>query len=410
MHATRTWSLGAATLLLALAAVLGGCASGPTPPGGGTLPLPGRDGPEANPPADLERVPDAEPRIEPIRLGGPNKPYQVLGRSYVPITQDVPFTERGLASWYGRKFQGRRTANGEVYDMYAMTAAHPTLPLPSYARVRNPANGREVVVRVNDRGPFHPGRIIDLSYTAALKLGVLRGVAPVELSRITFDDIRTGAWRRDDAAAETVRTAAARTAIKQAAPGPGPDAALPRAAVAVNTDTGAGTGTGIGGTANPTAESAVRASPRTDPQAATTARPAPEPDAAGAIAAADAVSVNSASNPSPAAPASTTPASTAATPPNAIATATPTAARAVSAQAPSYWVQLGAFRQREGATGFGQRVAAELDWLAPLLEVFGEQSMFRLQAGPYPSRDAASSVADRVRGALRLVPAIVERR
>ncbi|MBC8058810.1 MAG: septal ring lytic transglycosylase RlpA family protein, partial [Rhizobiales bacterium] len=174
-----------ALLTAVLAALLAGCASGPQR-------LNDRDGPEANPPVDLARVPDAEPKLEPIRSGGPNKPYELLGRSYQPITQDAPFTERGLASWYGRKFHGRRTASGEVYNMYAMTAAHPTLPIPSYARIRNPANGREVLVRINDRGPFHPGRIVDLSYTAALKLDVLRGVAPVELQRITFVEIRSG--------------------------------------------------------------------------------------------------------------------------------------------------------------------------------------------------------------------------
>ena len=135
-------------------------------------------------------VADAEPRIEPIRPGGANKPYQVLGRDYVPITRDVPFRERGLASWYGGRFHGRRTANGEVYDMHAMTAAHPTLPLPSYARIRNPANGREVVVRINDRGPFHGGRIVDLSRAAAARLDLLRSVAPVELERLTDADIR----------------------------------------------------------------------------------------------------------------------------------------------------------------------------------------------------------------------------
>ena len=165
--------------MIVLVAFLAGCATGPQ-----RAPSTDRDGPEASPPTDLARVPDAEPRLEPIRSGGPNKPYEVLGRNYVPITQDAPFTERGLASWYGKKFHGRRTASGEVYNMYAMSAAHPTLPIPSYARVRNPANGREVVVRINDRGPFHAGRIVDLSYTAALKLDLLRGVAPVELQRI----------------------------------------------------------------------------------------------------------------------------------------------------------------------------------------------------------------------------------
>ena len=120
----------------------------------------------------------------------------MLGESYVPLTGDLPLVERGLASWYGRKFHGRRTASGEVYNMHAMTAAHKTMPIPSYARVRNPANGREIIVRVNDRGPFAAGRVIDLSYAAAVKLGVQNGVAPVELERITHDDIRAGRWDR----------------------------------------------------------------------------------------------------------------------------------------------------------------------------------------------------------------------
>lgn len=176
---------------LALALLLAACsAPGPRRP-------PGRDGPAAVTPPGLEQVPDAEPRIEPLRIGGPNKPYEVLGRWYAPAATDIAWRERGLASWYGAGFHGRPTANGEVYDMFAMTAAHKTLPIPSYARVRNPANGREVVVRINDRGPFVDGRVIDLSYTAALRLGVLGGVAPVEVERITHDQIRAGLWRRD---------------------------------------------------------------------------------------------------------------------------------------------------------------------------------------------------------------------
>lgn len=177
--------LRSAAALLA-AALLAGCASR----------APERDGPEARPPAGLERVPDAEPRLEPLRAGGPNKPYVVNGERYVPLPADAALRETGLASWYGRKFHGRPTATGEPYDMYAMSAAHKTMPLPSYARVRNPANGREIVVRVNDRGPFVSGRVIDLSYTAALKLGVLSGVAPVVVERITPEEIRAGRWRR----------------------------------------------------------------------------------------------------------------------------------------------------------------------------------------------------------------------
>ena len=294
-----------AGLLLAL--LLAACGSGPK-----TIT---RDGAEANPPANLGSVADAEPRIEPIRSGGPNRPYEVLGRNYVPMTQDRAFKERGLASWYGRKFHGRRTASGETYDMYAMTAAHPTLPIPSYARVRNPANGREVIVRINDRGPFHPGRIVDLSYTAALKLDLLRGVAPVELERITFAEIRSGAWRRGEPAPAV-------------APAPAP--------------------------------------------------PPPVLDVAPVAAAPDAPPAE--------------------------------ALRPLELAPRGFWIQLGAFRQRDGAESFQRRVADELDWLAPRLAVFVDTPLFRLQAGPYASREEARDSAERVRDALQLVPLIVERR
>ena len=151
-----------------------------------------RDGPGANAPPNLDQVPNAVPRVEPLRVGGPNKPYVALGQTHVPMISDRPLQETGGASWYGRKYHGRPTASGEIYDMYAMTAAHRTMPIPSYARVRNPANGREVIVRINDRGPFVEGRVIDLSYTAALKLGVLNGVAPVQVQRITQAEIILG--------------------------------------------------------------------------------------------------------------------------------------------------------------------------------------------------------------------------
>ena len=179
--------LAAVPALVAVAALLAACASRPVQPE--------RDGPHPSPPPDLHRVPDAQPRVEPIRVGGPNKPYEMNGRVIVPLTADVPLRERGGASWYGIKYHGRATSSGEPYDMFAMTAAHRTMPIPSYARVRNPANGREVVVRVNDRGPFVDGRVIDLSYTAALRLGLLAGVATVEVERLTFDDIRNGRGR-----------------------------------------------------------------------------------------------------------------------------------------------------------------------------------------------------------------------
>ena len=142
------------------------------------------DGPGENPPANLDAIPDATPRLEALNRFA-NRPYTVFGRDYVPATSLRPYKERGLASWYGRRFHNQKTSTGETYDMYAMTAAHPTLPLPSYARVTNVADGRSVVVRVNDRGPFHAGRIIDLSYAAAARIGIAqKGSGLVEVVSI----------------------------------------------------------------------------------------------------------------------------------------------------------------------------------------------------------------------------------
>ena len=142
------------------------------------------DGPGEGPPANLDALPDAVPRVEPLHRFA-NRPYTVFGREYVPATSLRPYRERGVASWYGRKFHGEKTSNGETYDMYAMTAAHPTLPLPSYARVTNVATGKSVVVRVNDRGPFLHDRVIDLSFAAATKLGIAQaGSGDVEVEAI----------------------------------------------------------------------------------------------------------------------------------------------------------------------------------------------------------------------------------
>jgi rare lipoprotein A len=348
---SRAHRLGIALAALVLVA---GCASSP-PRGGATQTRPspgadaprpaprGADGPGANPPADLASVADAEPRIETIRSGGANKPYQALGHEYVPSTADTPFIERGLASWYGRKFHGQRTASGEIYDMYAMTAAHPTLPIPSYARIRNPANGRSVIVRINDRGPFHAGRIVDLSYVAALKLDLLRGVGPVELERITTDEIRTGAWRREGDGA--TRIAAARTSPAMVAP------------------------------VAPVAPESVSVAP------------------------ADVAMVSLSPMPSASSPV-----------PSAVDSAVPV--RPSSDAARGFWIQLGAFRERDGAQSFQRHVGADNDagWLAPLLATFADAALFRVQAGPYPSRDEAEGAATRVRSSLGIVPMIVERR
>ena len=142
------------------------------------------DGPGEVLPANLDQIPDAVPRLEALSRFS-NRPYTVLGRDYVPATSLRPYKERGIASWYGRKFHGQKTSIGETYDMYAMTAAHPTLPLPSYVRVTNVATGKSVVVRVNDRGPFLHGRIIDLSYAAAHRIGTAaKGSGEVEVEAI----------------------------------------------------------------------------------------------------------------------------------------------------------------------------------------------------------------------------------
>lgn len=350
-----TWR---AALTLSIVLGLVGCASAPGgsagPSGGGAAPAPrtegtDRDGPPTSPPPNLADVPDAEPRVEPIKPGGANKPYEIAGQRYEPLAADVPYSERGLASWYGRKFHGRRTASGEPYDMYAMTAAHPTLPIPSYVRVRNPANGRVVVVRVNDRGPFHGSRVIDLSYTAALKLGLLRGVAVVEVERLTGEAIRTGAWRDTAPSVPSTPT-------------------TPSQAVALVTA----------------------------PNASTTAPPPPPPP------------------PVPAAPAGTAPADPLTTPSSTSPAPASNAAERPEAGAASpargFWIQLGAFRQRDGADRLRQRLSDDLSWLAPLLGVFTDRNLLRVQAGPYADRSEATRVAQRVRAAAALVPVVIERR
>lgn len=132
----------------------------------------------------------AIPRVEPF-FKASLKPYTVMGERYVPVTTDTKIVQTGVASWYGKQFHGNKTSTGETYDMYAMSAAHTTMPLPSYARVTNLENGKSIIVRVNDRGPFLHSRIIDLSYAAAKALGYVdKGTAKVRVERLTFAEIR----------------------------------------------------------------------------------------------------------------------------------------------------------------------------------------------------------------------------
>ena len=206
MRTTAAWCALAAAALL-----LGGCGSKPIrgavvrdagnttweqPASAAPAPRTSRgggyyqdDGPGDNPPANLDQLADAEPRVEPLKRAA-NNPYTVFGQRYVPLKTLTPYRKRGVGSWYGRKFHGQRTSSGETYDMYAMTAAHTTLPIPSYARVTNLSNRRSVIVRINDRGPFHSERIIDLSYAAAYKLGYIgSGSTQVEVESILPEEI-----------------------------------------------------------------------------------------------------------------------------------------------------------------------------------------------------------------------------
>ena len=256
------------------------------------------DGPGDNPPADLDAIPDAVPKDEPLsRLA--NRPYSVLGRDYVPLREVGAYRATGIASWYGRKFHGQKTSSGEPYDMYGMTAAHPTLPIPSYARVTNPANGRSVIVRVNDRGPFHAGRVIDLSYTAAWKLGYV-GAGSTEV------------------------------VVESIAPG------MPFAVAPTTIDD------------DPIARIAMQAEPP----------PKPLP---------------------------------------------------IVAEARGIYVQLGAFGNADNAEALRSRLARELADVGGQLVVRAEGGLYRLQIGPWSSREDARRTADRIAESMELKPIVVQR-
>jgi rare lipoprotein A len=185
INASRT-HYGPALILLAWLLALAGCASSP---GDGTGTSSRYSISQDRPPAtdvDVSGLRDAEPRYEAPRAAGNKSPYTVFGKQYRVMASSEGYVQRGTASWYGEKFHGHKTSNGEIFDMYAMTAAHKSLPIPGYARVTNLDNGRSVVVRINDRGPFHSDRLIDLSYAAAKKLGYhSRGTASVEVAAIS---------------------------------------------------------------------------------------------------------------------------------------------------------------------------------------------------------------------------------
>jgi rare lipoprotein A len=302
------------------------------------------DGPGGEPPPDLERIPDAQPRAEPLHRFA-NRPYTVFGRDYVPMTLVTAHRERGMASWYGRKFHGQKTSSGEVYDMYGMTAAHPTLPIPSYVRVTNMRNGRSVVLRVNDRGPFLHGRVIDVSYTAALKLDFVRaGSVLVDVELVGPGDVA----QAPDAD------------VSQQ-----PIAEPPRLVV----ETLLGDGEGWRGDVQ--GDQAGQAA-----QTAQTAQAAQTAQTAQAAPAGPAVLVG---QPTP------------------------------KARAGSSYLQLGAFSSRERADAAAARFKREFRWLNVPIGVIAESGLFKVQAGPWPSREQAMQAADRIADVLTTRPLAVTR-
>jgi rare lipoprotein A len=308
------------------------------------------DGPGEKPPENLQATPDAEPKVEPYSSKG-NRPYVVFGKTYTPLTDNKPFKQHGIGSWYGKKFHGQKTSSGELYDMYKMTAAHPTLPIPSYARVTNLANGQQVIVRVNDRGPFHAGRIIDLSYTAALKLGYLStGSSQLEVERLLPDDIA----RLNKEKQENPR-----------APVPAEPAS---AMAALPTPT-----TPIAATASQTA---VEAMLRED------ANPLPSTSIQPEVAIAK---------------------------PATISVSNTIAAPNQQGAAGNYYIQLGAYSQAERAEAMRAQLQQQWANNLPSIEVAQNNTLYRLYCGPFNSKDEAAAAAQKIQGSNSAKPLIVQR-
>ncbi len=215
-------------LLASMLCVLAACSTSPESERSLVGPVDiARDGPPPDP-ERAKNVPDAVPRAEPFSRYGNPPSYEVFGVTYHTLSDNKDFVQKGIASWYGRKFHGRRTSSGEPFDMYSMTAAHRTLPIPSYVEVRHLKTGRRIVVRVNDRGPFHDGRIIDLSYAAAVRLGIAEdGTGPVEIRSLQPDPARIAEVDSTSAAeAATLADAASTPMVGNVIPNVAPNVKL----------------------------------------------------------------------------------------------------------------------------------------------------------------------------------------
>ena len=350
--------LGVVGLLVVLAA----CSSTPTSGGGGRK---GGgyyqdDGPGRGEPADLGAIPDASPRREPLAARA-NRPYVVFGRRYVPATTLEPYREQGVASWYGRKFHGRRTSIGEVYDMYGMTAAHPTLPLPSYVRVTHVGNGRSVIVRVNDRGPFLNNRLIDLSWTAAAKLGYIRdGHTRVVVEQITRFDGDDGLPLRPPENLARAPTGS-----------PGPAGATLRAAAVERPPAEA-----PGAASELAVESLIAAAPGEGPDDEARLAAQREEEAGLAPGGADNGGVGRDSPP--------------------------------AAVPPGVYVQLAAFANRDSAEQGRRQIQAEAGWIGEFMAIRESEGLYKLQAGPFSQRADAQQAVERLRQTTALRPFMTE--
>lgn len=309
------------------------------------------DGPGGDIPDNLDDIPDAVPRLEPIRAAN-SRPYSVLGKSYVPYTSLRPYKQRGVASWYGKKFHGEKTSIGEPYDMYAMSAAHTLLALPSYVRVTNLSNGKSVVVRVIDRGPFHADRIIDLSYTAAWKLGLVSGGSGM----VEVEAIIPG---KNDAPPPVQVT-------QNKTPPPPPSAAAakspppPAQPSPVTSPASRATEEKL---AEMTMESAAEAAAEgKDDDLAEFVR--------AAQAEADAISRGDIQ----------------------------------TSIAPGIYIQLGAFSNVDNAAALRAHLSRELDWVTEPIIIYAADRLLRVHLGPYPSRGEAERVAERIRVSLGYRP------
>ncbi|MFZ6687249.1 septal ring lytic transglycosylase RlpA family protein [Undibacterium sp. SXout11W] len=309
------------------------------------------DGPGDNPPPGLEFTMDPIPVQEDFSRSA-NKPYAVFGKTYTPLVDSsTPFIQRGIASWYGKKFHGQKTSSGELYDMYKITAAHPTLPIPSYARVTNLSNGKQIIVRINDRGPFHSNRIIDLSYTGALKLELLgKGSSQIEVERLLPADIERMAENRKNQPDNNSRVLAANEVSHNQ---PVPKIPSPQVVQAV--------GQGARAVANPSPVSSGVLMPQNDTISMEELLASQQGKEVSQISAAEPVVNAKISVPS----------------------------QAISSGA--YYLQFGAYAIRSNAESIMTHLKNRAESRLPGFDIVQQGSLYRLVSGPFQSRSEAMS-------------------